>query len=190
MGDDTNEQSSFPIAEGGPRIRAIPDGDTLERLMCPDCGFVNYENPKIVVGTVATWEDKILLCRRSIDPRHGFWTIPAGYMELNETVEDGARREAMEEANASIELASVLAIYNIPRISQVQIIFKGTLTRPDFSPGHESLDVALFEWGEVPWDDLAFPSVHWALKHHQQVLGKDVFAPFSNPEGETGNYTE
>ena len=190
MSDKTNQQSEFPITDGGPRVRAVPDGDTLERLMCPDCGFVNYENPKIVVGTVATWGDEILLCRRNIAPRHGYWTIPAGYMELNETVEDGARREAMEEANAAIDLQAVLAIYNIPRISQVQIIYKGCLARPDFSPGPESQEVALFAWDDIPWDDLAFPSVHWALNHFQEVRTRDVFPPFSNPAGETGTYKE
>lgn len=190
MSKDTNTESEFPITDGGPRIKAIPDGDTLERLMCPDCGFVNYENPKIVVGTVASWDGKILLCRRNIPPRKGFWTIPAGYMELNETVEEGARREALEEANVILELSSVLAVYNVPRISQVQIIFKGRLANPEYSPGPESQEVDLFEWDSIPWEDLAFPSVHWALNHFWEVRDEPVFAPFSNPAGETGSYDD
>ena len=190
MADDTNQRSPFPISEGGPRVRTVPEGDSLERLMCPDCGFVDYENPKIVVGAVAEWDGRILMCRRNIQPRRGYWTIPAGYLEINETVEDGARREAMEEANAALDLHTVLAIYNIPRISQVQIIFKASLPVPEFSPGPESQEVELFTWDQIPWSDLAFPSVHWALGHYREVASQPVFAPFSNPPGDTGDYTE
>src|SRR4051812_20183562 len=102
--------------------RRIPEGDGQLRLVCRDCGFIAYENPKVVVGSVCRWEDKILLCRRAINPRSGFWTLPAGYMELNETSLEGAQREAWEEARASIEIERLLAVYNIPRLSQVQLI--------------------------------------------------------------------
>ena len=153
----------------GPSVRRVPDGDTLERLVCPDCGFVSYENPKIVVGSIATWEGRVLMCRRAIFPRKGFWTVPAGYMELNETSIDGAQREAWEEARAKLVIRGLLAVYNIPRISQVQLIYLADLATPDVAPGPESEEVGLFRWGEIPWDDIAFPSVGWALHHYDTV---------------------
>lgn len=166
----------------GPRVREVPDGDDRLRLVCPDCGFINYENPKIIVGAVVTWEEQILLCRRAIEPRHGYWTIPAGYMELNETAAEGAAREAEEEACAKIEIDALLGVYNIPRISQVQLIYRARLRKPEFAAGIESLEVALFDWDDIPWDDIAFPSVHWALGHYREVEGEQTFAPRSNPE--------
>lgn len=144
--------------------RRIPEGEDRERLVCGDCGFIAYENPKIVVGSVVAEEGRILLCRRAIEPRRGYWTLPAGYMELGETTEEGARREAWEEARAKLELDGILAIYSIARIGQVQIIYRARLAEPGFSPGPESLDVRFFAWGDIPWDDLAFPSVRWALR--------------------------
>jgi ADP-ribose pyrophosphatase YjhB (NUDIX family) len=144
-------------------IRRIPEGDDRERLTCPDCGHVAYENPKVVVGSVVAEGDTVLLCRRAIEPRAGFWTIPAGYMEMNETVEEGARREAWEEARARIALDGVLAVYSIARLGQVQVIFRARLAEPGFEAGPESLEVRRFAWAEIPWDDIAFPSVRWAL---------------------------
>jgi ADP-ribose pyrophosphatase YjhB (NUDIX family) len=145
-------------------IRRIPEGDDRERLMCPDCGHVAYENPKVVVGSIVAEGDTVLLCRRAIEPRHGFWTIPAGYMEMGETVEEGARREAWEEARARITLDGVLAVYSIARLGQVQVIFRARMAEPGFEAGPESLEVRRFAWSEIPWDDLAFPSVRWALR--------------------------
>jgi ADP-ribose pyrophosphatase YjhB (NUDIX family) len=167
--------------------RRVPTGDSLPRDICDRCGFIHYVNPKIVVGSVVTHEGKFMLCRRAIEPRRGFWTLPAGFMEQGETTEEGARREAMEEANAEIELRDLLAIYNIPRIAQVQIMYRAELKSPSFSAGEESLEVALFEWDDIPWDELAFPSVYWALTQFRSVMDKPVIAPFTNPEGETGN---
>lgn len=167
--------------------RAVPDGDDRERLVCADCGYVHYENPKIVVGSVATWEDKILLCRRAINPRKGFWTLPAGYLELNEAAAAGALREAYEEARAELEIDQLLAVYSIPRISQIQLIFRARLMTPEVSAGPESQEVCLFDWEEIPWEEIAFPSVHWALGHFKEVEGDTVFAPRANPEGETGD---
>jgi len=172
----------------GPVVRAIPEGDDRERMVCPDCGFINYENPKVVVGSVALWEDRILLCRRAIPPRKGFWTLPAGYLEVNETTAEGAAREAREEACAEIEIESVLAVYSIPRISQVQVIYRARLVSPDIAAGPESAEVGLFRWDEIPWADIAFPSVRWALHHHDEVRGKARFAARFNPPGETGDY--
>lgn len=172
----------------GPSVRTIPEGDNRERLVCPDCGFINYENPKVVVGAVCTWEGRILLCRRAIEPRDGYWTLPAGYLELNETTADGAVRETREEANAEIAIEALMAVYNIPRISQVQLIYLADLVAPDVSAGPESAEVALFHWDDIPWDDLAFPSVRWALNHYAEVRNAESFHPRTNPPGETGDY--
>jgi ADP-ribose pyrophosphatase YjhB (NUDIX family) len=175
----TNEDQSFS--------RAVPDGDDRERLICDTCGWIHYENPKIVVGSVCTWEDTILLCRRAIEPRAGYWTLPAGYMEERETTEQGAMREAQEEARADIEILGLLGIYNIPRISQVQLIYKAVLRNPDVSAGPESREVGLYRWDNIPWEDLAFPTVHWALHHFRAVKDVDTFPPFTNPPGEFGS---
>lgn len=167
--------------------RRVPTGDSLPRDICDRCGFIHYVNPKIVVGSVVTHEGKFLLCRRSIEPRRGYWTLPAGFMEQGETTEEGARREAREEANADIVLRDILAIYNIPRIAQVQIMYRATLRTPHFSAGDESLEVDLFGWDDIPWNELAFPSVYWALTQFRSVMDSDTIAPFTNPEGENGN---
>ena len=129
----------------------IPEGDDRERRMCQRCDFIDYVNPKIVVGSVVTWEDKILICKRAIEPRLGFWTLPAGFMENGESIEEGAAREAREEACADIEIERLLAVYSIPRISQVQIMFKAKLRSPDIAAGPESQDVKLVTWDEIPW---------------------------------------
>jgi ADP-ribose pyrophosphatase YjhB (NUDIX family) len=168
--------------------RRMPDGDNRDRMVCDSCGWIHYVNPKIVVGAVVGHDGRILLCRRAIEPRRGFWTIPAGYLEEREAAEAGALREAQEEACADIALDGLLAVYSIPRISQIQLIWRARLARPDFAAGPESLEVRLFGWDEIPWDELAFPSVHWALRHYEAVQGQAAFAAFSNPAGETGSY--
>lgn len=161
--------------------RRQPPGDDRTRLVCGQCDWIHYENPKIVVGSVVTWQDQLLLCKRAIEPRRGYWTIPAGYMELHETAEEGAMREAWEEALARIEIDALLGIYSIPSISQVQMIYRATLKNEDFAAGPESEAVQLVSWSEIPWQELAFPSVHWALQHFQQVQGKSEFPPFTTP---------
>ena len=163
--------------------RTVPDGDTHERAVCENCGFVHYQNPKIVAGSVVRHEGRILMCRRAIEPRRGYWTIPAGYLELHETPEDGARREALEEANAALKLTGLLAVYTVPRLSQVQLIYRAELTRPEYSAGEESLEVALYERKDIPFDDIAFPTVHWALEHDRLVEEEGAVAPFVNPPG-------
>lgn len=172
----------------GPRfVRRVPEGDTTERYVCGDCGHIYYTNPKIVVGSVVVHEGRILLCRRAIEPRKGFWTLPAGYLEEHETPEDGARREALEEACAEISLDALLAVYSIPRLSQVQLMYRARLVQPQFAAGPESLEVALFSWDEIPWDEIAFPSAHWALNHYRETKDRAIFAPFANPDGQNGN---
>ena len=169
-------------------VRRIPEGDERHREVCADCGFINYENPKIVVGSVCTWGEKILMCRRAINPRKGHWTLPAGFLELHETPEAGAAREAWEEARARIEIDHLLAVYTIPRISQVQLMFRAKLSSEKIEPGPESLDVGLFRFDDIPWDDLAFPSVRWALHHYVKTRSLHDFTAFTNPEGETGDF--
>ncbi len=175
------------MTAAGPIVRAIPPGDDRERLTCPDCGFIAYENPKVVAGSVVSVDGKIMLCRRAIEPRRGYWTLPAGYLELHETPEEGARREAWEEARARIAIDALLAVFSVPRISQVQLIYRATLAEPGFEAGPESLEVALFDWADIPWSEIAFPSVKWALDEYRARLGQDVFAPGINPPGMTGD---
>ena len=163
-------------------VRRILEGDNRERLVCPDCDFVAYENPKIVVGSVVAEGDRILLCRRAIEPRSGFWTIPAGYMEMGETVTEGAQREAWEEARARIAIDGVLAVYSIARLGQVQVIFRAGLAEPGFAAGPESLEVRQFDWDEIPWNDIAFPSVRWALHTWYGTRRGTLAAAALNPQ--------
>jgi ADP-ribose pyrophosphatase YjhB (NUDIX family) len=171
----------------GPSVRRVPEGDNRERMTCAECGFVLYDNPKIVVGSVARWGERILLCRRSINPRRGFWTLPAGYLELNESTTAGAEREAWEEAQARIAIEGLLAIYDIPRISQVQLIYRARLLHEDVVAGPESLEVGLFAWDGIPWDEIAFPSVRWALHHHLEAVQSGDYTTRTNPPGATGD---
>ena len=157
-------------------------GDTQERAVCTQCGFVAYENPKIVVGSVVVHAGDVLMCRRAIEPRRGYWTLPAGYLELGETCEEGARREAAEEAGAEIELDGVLALFSLSRIGQVQVIYRARFAAglPRFEAGIESLDVRLFGWDAIPWDEIAFPSVHWSLNAWRRVGDGPLGAPSGN----------
>jgi ADP-ribose pyrophosphatase YjhB (NUDIX family) len=167
-------------APKGPIHRAIPDGDNRERLLCRDCGFIHYQNPKVVVGAIVAWQDRFLLCRRAIEPRRGFWTMPAGYLELNETSPAGAIREAWEEARARITIDGLLAVYDVPRLSQVQLLYRAHLDAPEFAAGEESLEVRLFGWDEIPWSELAFPSVHWGLQDYRESATTGDFAARGN----------
>lgn len=175
---------SFP-KPAGPRLHKVPDGDDRVRLVCPDCGYIDYVNPRIVVGAVATWpennEMKFLLAKRAIEPRKGYWTIPAGFLEVGETLEAGAVRETWEEAGARIAVDQLLGVYNIARIGQVYMVFRAHMLSRDFAVGIESEEVGLFSWDKIPWDALAFPSVHWALTHHREVTDRKDFAPRGEP---------
>jgi len=164
--------------------KKIPDGDNMERQVCNDCGWIHYENPRIIVGSVVTFEDQFLLCKRAIHPRKGYWTLPAGFMEQQETSEAGAAREAFEEANAKIKIRDLLSLYNVTHISQIHIMYRAELETPDFSAGEESLEVALFKWDDIPWDELAFPTIYWALHQYKSIKGQERFVPFGNAEGE------
>nr|WP_070961049.1 NUDIX hydrolase [Hyphomonas sp. Mor2] len=160
----------------------IPPGDDKERRVCQRCDFIDYQNPKIVAGSVVLKGEQILLCKRAIEPRKGFWTLPAGFMELGESVEEAAMREAQEEALADIEIDRVLAVYSVPRIGQVQVMFRASLNG-DFGVGPESAEVKLVDWKDIPWSELAFPTVVWALTHYAETRDLDAFAPFANPPG-------
>lgn len=140
--------------------------------------MIHYQNPKIVAGCIVEWQKKILLCKRAIDPRSGLWTIPAGFMENGETVNAAAARETWEEACARVDSVRLFAVYNIPRVNQVYIIFRGELTAPEFSAGAESLEVELFDESNVPWEKLAFPVVHKALIRYFEYQNADTDIPF------------
>ena len=159
----------------GPSVKTVPPGDDRERLVCPDCGYIAYDNPKIITGAVCIWQQKFLICRRAIPPRKGFWTIPAGFLELGETTAEGAKREAWEEAQAEIEIDGLIGFYEIPRISQVYVVHRARMTSADFAPGPESEEVVLAGWEDIPWDGLAFPSVTWALGRYRDGGGPDIF---------------
>lgn len=165
-------------------VRQIPEGDNRERMVCADCGYVAYENPKVVVGSVVVADDLVLMCRRAIEPRKGFWTLPAGYLELGETLQEGAAREALEEAEAAITIEGILGVFSIARIGQVQVIFRARFSDPGppvFGAGLESLDVRLFRLQEIPWDEIAFPSVHWALNAWRATGAGPLGQPAGNP---------
>ena len=149
---------------GAPVRLCIPPGDNLPRHVCDACRIVHYQNPKLVVGCIPEWEDKILLCRRAINPRYGLWTVPAGFMENGETTAQAAAREALEEACARVEIAGLYALFNLPHINQVYLIFRSRLLNIDCMPGNESLEVGLFCEHEIPWSQLAFATVRESLR--------------------------
>ena len=142
----------------------IPPGDSLPRHVCEQCGTIHYQNPKLVVGALAEWGDRILLCRRAIEPRHGMWTLPAGFMEMGETMVQGAARETAEEAGAEVEMGAFFSAMSIPRVGQVHVFYLARLLSDRFDPGQESLEARLFAEDEVPWDELAFTTVRETLK--------------------------
>jgi len=146
----------------------IPDGDNRERHVCVSCETIHYQNPKNVVGCLLDWQGKVLLCKRAIEPRYGYWTLPAGFMENNETVMEGAAREAFEEAHATAENLSLFGVYNLPRISQVYLMFAGRLKDGFCEAGEETLEVGLFDEKDIPWKELAFPVVTESLQRYYE----------------------
>jgi ADP-ribose pyrophosphatase YjhB (NUDIX family) len=144
----------------------VPVGDTLPRYVCDACNTVHYQNPRMVVGCIPEWEDRILLCRRAIEPRYGLWTVPAGFMENGETTLQGAARETLEEANARVDIVQLYALYNIPHINQVYMLFRAKLLDAGFSAGAETLETRLFVENEIPWEQLAFATVRNTLTHY------------------------
>lgn len=153
----------------------IPAGDNRERYVCDRCATIHYQNPKVVAGCVAVWQDKVLLCRRAIKPRYGMWTLPAGFMELGESTREAAAREALEEANAVVEELTLYALYNLVHISQVYVMFRGRLRNGHASAGEESLEVDLFQEQHIPWRELAFPVVSETLQRYFQERRDGVY---------------
>jgi ADP-ribose pyrophosphatase YjhB (NUDIX family) len=153
----------------------IPEGDSLPRALCDACGTIQYENPKIVVGCLPVYGERILICKRAIEPRYGLWTLPAGFMENHETADQGAAREALEEANARVAIEDLYTVYSLPHISQVYMMFLAQLLDPDVSPGIESLDVKLVTPAEIPWNEIAFTMVRRTLEHYLEDRKTGVF---------------
>ena len=142
----------------------IPDGDTRERSVCVSCGAIHYINPRNVVGSIPVHSDQVLLCRRAIEPRLGYWTLPAGFMEIGESTSEGAVRETLEEAGAIIEIGALYSLLNVPHAEHVHLFYLAKMSSPHFSAGEESLEVALFHEHEIPWKEIAFPTVKQTLE--------------------------
>jgi len=174
---------------GKPTNELTPEGDNRLRVVCESCGVIHYENPKNVVGCLLEWQGKVLLCKRGIEPRHGFWTLPAGFMENGESTRDGALREAREEATAHCDDLKLFGVYNLPRISQVYLMFYGRLKDGYAKANEETLEVRLFEEKDIPWDALAFPVVTEVLSRYrerhtersQQVHLADIYSRPGEP---------
>jgi len=150
-------------------MRLPDDGDTKTRAVCPACHLVHYDNPLNVVGTVPVWGDSgqyVLLCKRNIEPRFGKWTLPAGFMELNETTAEGAARETVEEAGAQFEMGEIFTLMNVSRVGQVHIYYRARLLSDVFDPGHETIEARLFTEDQIPWDEIAFRTVKETLEHY------------------------
>lgn len=157
---------SFCLNCGSKAKLAIPEGDNRQRLVCPACGYIHYENPKVICGSLVVHDDKVLLCKRAIEPRYGYWTLPAGFMEIGETVAEAAARETLEEAEAQVKNQRLYCIYNIPQIGQVYMLYKADLVNGVFGAGLESLSCGLFAEADIPWDEIAFTSIEKTLKHY------------------------
>ena len=154
----------------------VPPGDSLPRFVCDACNTIHYQNPRMIVGCIPEWEDRILLCRRAIEPRHGLWTVPAGFMENGETTFQGAVRETLEEANARVEVGPLYGLYNIPHINQVYMIFRARMLDTEFSAGAETLEARLFTESEIPWSEIAFATVRNTLEHYYSDRKKGEYS--------------
>ncbi len=157
----------------------IPEGETLYRAVCSACQTIHYQNPKIVAGCIPEWEDKILLCRRAINPRIGLWTFPAGFMELGESTEEAAIRETLEEAHANVRIHALFGIFSLPHVSQVYVVYRAHLLNLDFKPGPESLEVELVSLSNIPWEKLAFPVIHECLNLYAKDIPASLFQTHS-----------
>jgi ADP-ribose pyrophosphatase YjhB (NUDIX family) len=175
----------FCSACGSNLVHEIPQGDDRHRHICKDCDTIHYQNPRIITGCLPVYEDKILLCKRAIAPRYGYWTLPAGFMENGETTSDGALRESWEEAKANIEIDGLYTLFNLPHINQVYLFYRGRLVDLNFGAGVESLEVKLFSEAEIPWNELAFPVIGRTLElffsdrktDHFPLHSEDILRP-------------
>jgi len=148
-----------------PVLRRVPPGDSLPRYVCDQCGEIHYQNPRLVVGCIPEQDGKLLLCRRAIEPRYGYWTLPAGFMENGETTREGALRETLEEAGARVELGEAFSMISVPRVNQVHLFFLSRVTEMQAAPGAETLEIRLFDESEIPWKDIAFRTVAMTLRY-------------------------
>jgi ADP-ribose pyrophosphatase YjhB (NUDIX family) len=163
-------------SECGQPVRIkVPAGDNRPRHVCDNCSTIHYLNPKIVTGTLPIWEDQILLCKRAIEPRYGLWTLPAGFMEIGESTEQAAERESREEANANLEIQQLYTIISLPHIDQVYMLYRAQLSDLEFSPGDETLEVKLFREEHIPWQELAFRTIHFTLQRFFEDRRKGHF---------------
>jgi ADP-ribose pyrophosphatase YjhB (NUDIX family) len=160
---------------GAPVSRKVPPGDSLLRFVCDACQEIHYQNPKIVVGCIPEWDGQILLCRRAIEPRSGLWTFPAGFMEQGETIEQAVVRETVEEAEADVELTGLYGLFSLPHVSQVYIVYRGSLRKLQFRAGAESLEVQLFSLKTIPWESIAFPVIRESLERYVEDRRRGVF---------------
>ena len=165
---------------GAAVVHRVPEGDSLVRAVCPICAHIQYENPRNIVGTVPVWDGRVLLCRRAIEPRLGLWTLPAGFMELGETTEQGARRETLEEAGVDVALGALYCVANVRPVSQVYLLYRARMLRAHWEPGAETLEAALFAPEEVPWDRIAFRTVTETLRRYfaQSAQGRFTLQTF------------
>jgi ADP-ribose pyrophosphatase YjhB (NUDIX family) len=160
---------------GSAVAKRVPPGDTLPRWVCDQCGEIHYQNPKMVVGALPEYEGRVLLCRRAIEPRYGYWTLPAGFMENDETAGQAALRETLEEAGARIELGEPFTLISVPYVNQVHLFYRARLLDLEFKPGEESLEVALYEEAGIPWKEIAFRTVAATLRHWFADRSKGAF---------------
>jgi len=160
---------------GAKVVQRVPPGDSLPRWLCDECGEIHYQNPKLVVGTIPEHEGRILLCRRAIEPRYGYWTLPAGFMENDESAGQGALRETVEEAGARIELGEPFSLISVPRVNQVHLFYRARLLDLDFKPGEETLELALLDEASIPWDQVAFRTVATTLRRWFEDRKKGAF---------------
>ena len=160
-------------------MKRVPPGDSLARWVCDQCGDIHYQNPRLVVGTIPEYGGKLLLCRRAIEPRYGYWTLPAGFMENDETAGQGALRETLEEAGARVELLAPFSMISVPHVNQVHLFYNARLLHLDFKPGEETLEVALFEEAGIPWKEIAFRTVGLTLRRWFEDRAKGEFGFFA-----------
>ena len=161
-------------------VHRIPEGDNLPRYVCEHCEIVHYQNPKLVVGCLPVWKDQVLLCKRAIEPSYGLWTLPAGFMENQETLEEAALRESREEANANLEIEDIYSVISLPHINQIYVLYRAQLLDLDFFAGSESLDVQLFNEEDIPWDQLAFKTIEKTLRRFFEDRKQNSYSVYTS----------
>lgn len=170
---------------GHPVVLKVPKDDTHARYVCDNCGMIHYQNPRVIVGSLPLWEDKILICKRAIEPRAGLWTIPAGFMENKETLEEGALRETLEESGAHVNIIRLHSVYSLPQVNQVYIIYLAQMESAFFDPGIESLECRLVTPDKIPWDEIAFSAIRFSLEKFLENEGNECPRVFVGTLGDT-----